>query len=129
MPIRGIRGATVAAANTAEAIRAATRELLGEVIAANALRADDIASVVFSVTPDLSAEAPARAAREMGWGEAAMLCLAEMPVPGGPERCIRALIHWNTDLPPSQVHHVYLHAAAQLRPDRASAANGRHGEG
>ena len=64
---------------------------------------------------------------DLGWDEAAMLCLAEMPVPGGPQRCIRVLIHWNTDLPSSQVHHVYLHAAASLRPDRASAANGRHG--
>jgi chorismate mutase len=125
MPIRGIRGATVAAANTAEAIRAATRELVSALIEANPLRPEDVASVLFSVTPDLSAEAPARAARELGWHEAAMLCLAEMPVPGMPERCIRVLIHWNTDLLPGQINHVYLHAAAQLRPDRA--VNGRHG--
>jgi len=129
MAIRGIRGATVAQANTAEAIRAATRELLLALIEVNGLAADEIASAVFSVPPDLNAEAPARAARDLGWDEAAMLCLAEMPVPGAPERCIRVLIHWNTDLPSSQVHHVYLHAAAQLRPDRASAANGRHAAG
>jgi chorismate mutase len=120
MPIRGIRGATVAAADTAKDIRAATRELLLGLIEANGLHPEDVASVFFSVTPDLSAEAPARAARELGWDEAAMLCLAEMPVPGMPERCIRVLIHWNTELRPNQVHHVYLHAAAQLRPDRAS---------
>ncbi len=129
MAIRGIRGATVAQANTAEAIRVATRELLLALIDANGLEPNDIASAFFSVTPDLSAEAPARAARDLGWDEAAMLCLAEMAVPGAPERCIRVLIHWNTDLPSSQVHHVYLHAAASLRPDRASAANGRHAAG
>jgi chorismate mutase len=129
MPIRGIRGATVAAADTTQAIRAATSELLGALIEANGLRAADVASVFFSVTPDLTAEAPARAARDLGWDEAAMLCLAEMPVPGTPEHCIRVLIHWNTDLPARQIHHVYLHAAAQLRPDRASAANGRHAAG
>jgi chorismate mutase len=130
MPIRGVRGATVAAADTDHAIRSATRELLLGLIEANKLQAEDIASVFFSVTPDLTAEAPARAARELGWDETAMLCLSEMPVPGMPERCIRVLIHWNTYARQNQIHHVYLHAAAQLRPDRASAvlsaANGRH---
>jgi len=125
MPIRGIRGATIAAADTPQAIRSATRELLSALVDANPIQLQDVASVFFSVTPDLTAEAPARAARELGWNETAMLCLAEMPVPGAPERCIRVLIHWNTDLPPSQINHVYLHAATQLRPDRA--VNGRHG--
>lgn len=129
MPIRGIRGATVAAADSAQAIREATSELLRALIDANGLQPADIASVFFSVTPDLTAEAPARAARDLGWDEAAMLCLAEMPVPGTPERCIRVLIHWNTDLPARQMHHVYLHAAARLRPDRASAVNGWHAAG
>ena len=123
MPIRGIRGATVAAADTPEAIRSATRELLVALIEANQLHAEDVASVIFSVTPDLTAEAPARAARELGWEDAALMCVAEMPVPDGLPRCIRVLIHWNTEKWPDEVCHVYLRAALRLRPDRAARAN------
>ena len=124
MPVRGIRGATVAAADTSEAIRAATRELLLAVVEANQLAPDDVASMIFTLTPDLTAEAPARAARELGWHEAALMCMAEMNAAGGLERCIRVLIHWNTEQRVDQIHHVYLHAAGQLRPDRAVRANG-----
>ncbi len=120
MAIRGIRGATVAAADTPEAIRAATRELLESLAAANMLDPDDVASVIFSTTPDLTAEVPARAARELGWVETGIMCLAEMDAAGGLPRCIRVLIHWNTELKPDQIRHVYLHAAAQLRPDRVN---------
>jgi chorismate mutase len=124
MPVRGIRGATVAAADTPEAIRAATRELLLALTEANGLLLDDVASIIFTLTPDLTAEAPARAARELGWHDAALMCMAEMNAAGGLERCIRVLIHWNSDQPPDEVHHVYLHAAGQLRPDRAVRSNG-----
>lgn len=123
MAIRGIRGATVTQTDTAEAIRTATRELLLELAAANQLAVDDIASVLFTVTPDLTAEAPARAARELGWEAVAMMCMAEMNAAGGLPRCIRVLVHWNTDRRPDQIRHVYLHAAAQLRPDRANHVN------
>ncbi len=119
MPVRGIRGATVAAANTPEAISEATRELLLALAAANALAPADIASVVFSVTSDLTAAPPARAARDLGWTDTALMCVAEMEAAGGLPQCIRVLIHWNTDKPITAVRHVYLHAAAQLRPDRA----------
>ena len=119
MPVRGIRGATVAAADTVEAIRGATQELLLALRAANDLQVDDVASVIFTTTPDLTAEAPARAARELGWDESALMCLAEMPVPGSLARCIRVLMHWNTDRRPEEINHVYLHAASSLRPDRA----------
>ncbi len=118
MPIRGIRGATVAAADTPAAIREATRELLCAIVAANDLDPADIASAIFTTTPDLTAEPPARAARELGWGEVAILCLAEMPVEDGLPRCIRVLIHWNTARAADQIRHSYLHAAARLRPDR-----------
>ena len=120
MPVRGIRGATVAEANTAEAIRSATRELLLAVASANALDPADIGSVIFSTTADLTAEPPARAARELGWTDAALMCLAEMDTERGLARCIRVLIHWNTPKTLADVRHVYLHAAAQLRPDRAN---------
>lgn len=123
MPVRGIRGATVVAMDTPEAIRAATRELLLALTEANQLRPADVASVIFTVTPDLSAEAPARAARELGWDDTALMCVAEMAVPGSLPRCIRVLIHWNTERWPDEVAHVYLHAAQRLRPDRALRGN------
>jgi chorismate mutase len=124
MSVRGIRGATVAVADTPEAIRAATRELLLALTEANGLLADDVASIIFTLTPDLTAEVPARAARELGWHDAALMCMAEMNAAGGLERCIRVLIHWNSDKRPEEIHHVYLHAAGQLRPDRAVRSNG-----
>jgi chorismate mutase len=122
MPVRGIRGATVASANTPEAIRSATRELLLALVAANGLDPADIASVIFSTTSDLTAEPPARAARELGWTEAALMCLAEMEADQGLPACIRVLIHWNTTQSATDLRHVYLHAAAQLRPDRAHSS-------
>jgi chorismate mutase len=124
MPVRGIRGATVADADTPEAIRAATTELMLALIEANSLAAEDVASAIFSLTPDLTAEAPARAARELGWQDAALMCLAEMNGASGLPRCIRVLVHWNTEKRPDQIRHVYLHAAGQLRPDRAVRSNG-----
>ena len=125
MPIRGIRGATVALADTPEAIRAATREMLQALTAANQLGLADVASVIFSTTPDLTAEVPARAARELGWDETAIMCVAEMTTRGSLPRCIRVLVHWNTARRADEVQHVYLHAAGQLRPDRIIQGNGR----
>ena len=121
MPIRGLRGATVAAANTPDAIRCATRELLLALIEANAVQVDDVASVIFTTSPDLTAEPPARAARELGWEPVAMLCVGEMAAEDGLERCIRVLIHWHTSRRPDEVCHIYLREAAHLRPDRAAA--------
>lgn len=121
MPVRGIRGATVAPANTPEAIRGATRELLEALVAANGIAAADIASVFFTTTADLTAEYPALAARQIGWIDTALLCAHEMNVPGGLPMCIRVLVHWNTDRRPDEIRHIYLGAAARLRPDRIGA--------
>ena len=117
MSCRGIRGAISVEGNSAEAILGATRELLERIVAANKLRAEDIASVIFTATPDLNAAYPARAAREMGWANVPLLCMQEMAVVGSLPRCVRVLVHWNTDLPGDQVHHVYLGEARTLRPD------------
>jgi len=116
---RGIRGATTVEKNDAERIVAATRELLEQMVARNDLRVEDVASVLFSATPDLDAAYPARAARQMGWHEAALFCCQEIPVPQGIPRCIRILIHWNTTKSLGEIHHVYTRGAAKLRPDRA----------
>jgi len=114
---RGIRGATCAESNTAEAILNATRELLERIIAANDVHTGDVAAVIFTASPDLDAAYPAQAAREMGWTQVPMLCVQEMAVAGSLPRCIRVLILWNTDRPAERIRHVYLREARQLRPD------------
>lgn len=118
---RGVRGATTCEANTREAILAATHELLVQLIAANGLVADDLASAIFTTTPDLTAEYPAVAARALGWTDTALLCGHEMLVPGGLKGCIRVLVHWNTERRADEVVHVYINGATSLRPDRATA--------
>ena len=118
MPVRGIRGATSVDQDNRTEIAQATRELLTTISQANPdLRKEDIASVLFTVTSDLTSDYPARAARELGWVEVPLLCALEIPVPESLPKCIRVLIHWNTKLPQSAVRHVYLRKAAQLRPD------------
>lgn len=115
---RGVRGAISADANTREAIIAATRELLEAIVAANAMDPADIASVFLTATPDLNAEFPAQAARQLGWDDAALLCAQEIAVPGATPALIRVLIHWNTTKAQAEVRHVYLKGAQALRPDR-----------
>ncbi len=117
MPCRGIRGATTVESNTVAAILTATRELLVRIVEANDLAVEDIASALFTVTPDLTAAFPAQAARELGWRHVALLDAQEVPVPGSLPRCIRLLIHWNTDKPQAEIRHIYLGGAAMLRPD------------
>jgi chorismate mutase len=117
MTCRGIRGAICVETNSAEAIIAATRELLEHMVAANELAVQDVTSVIFTATPDLDAAYPARAARDMEWGNVPLLCMQEMVVVNSLPRCIRILVLWNTDLPADQVRHVYLGEARTLRPD------------
>ena len=117
MPCRGVRGATTAEANTAEAILEAARQLLALMIRQNDIRHEDVASAIFTTTPDLDAEFPALAARQLGWFNVALMCNHELDVPGSLRRCVRILLHWNTDKPADQIHHVYIKGAAELRPD------------
>jgi chorismate mutase len=115
---RGVRGATVAAANTEEAILAATRELLYTLVRVNGIREEEVASIIFTTTRDLNACYPATAARQLGWYQAALLCGHEMDVPGGLTHCVRILLHWNTEKTLTDIQHVYLEDAQSLRPDR-----------
>ena len=117
MTCRGIRGAVCAPANETDAILAATHRLLERIVADNDLRPDDVASAIFTATPDLDAAYPARAAREMGWTRVPLLCMQEMNVVDTLPRCIRVLIHWNSDRAPDDIRHVYLGEARALRPD------------
>ncbi len=120
--MRGVRGATVVAEDTPEAILAATGVLLQAILAANpSLSPEDLASAIFTVTDDLRSAYPARAARQLGWTMTPLMCALEIPVPGSLPRCIRVLLHWNTSLPQSAIQHVYLGEAASLRPDLKSA--------
>lgn len=117
MAVRGIRGAITAEANTAAAIHEATAALLTALIERNALAAEEIASAWFTVTPDLDATFPAYAARALGWSAVPLICSTEIPVPGAVQRVVRVLLHYNTDLPQSAMHHVYMRGAEVLRRD------------
>jgi chorismate mutase len=85
----------------------------------NGIRPDDVASAIFSTTPDLDAEFPAMAARQLGWLDVALMCNHELDVPGSLRRCIRILVHWNTQKSPGEIVHVYVKEASHLRPDRS----------
>src|SRR5215468_4473858 len=117
MNCRGVRGATTVDHNEREEILTATRQLLGLMIRQNGIEPADVASAIFTTTPDLNAEFPALAARQLGWLDVPLLCTHEISVPGSLGRCVRILIHWNTDKPQDQIVHVYIKGAAALRPD------------
>lgn len=117
MLTRGVRGATTAQANTREAILEATSELLNAMVEANGIQLDDVASAIFTSSPDINAEFPALAARQMGWTHVALLCGHEMAVPGSLRMCLRILLHINTEKPASDLVHVYLRGAKVLRPE------------
>jgi len=118
--VRGIRGATTVSEDTAAAILEATEELVREIVASNTFEAEDVASALFTVTPDLRAEFPAAAARRMGWTMVPLLNFTEIGVPGRLQRCIRVLIHVNTERSQRDMVHVYLREAVSLRPDLVS---------
>ena len=112
---RGLRGATVADANTPEAIYVATREMLSRLIDANGIIERDLAMAYFTVTPDLNAAFPAAAARQLGWNNTALMCATEIPVPDALPLCIRVLILLNTDREPHELTNIYLNGAEVLR--------------
>jgi len=116
MATRGIRGATTVERNDRDAILKGTRELLEVLVRLNGLRPDEIGYVWFTVTPDLDAEFPAFAARELGWTEVPLMCGREIPVPGALAHCIRVLVSWNTAKSQRDVRHAFLRGAKSLRP-------------
>lgn len=121
MPVRGIRGATTAAANTAEAITEATGELLRELIRLNDLDPSEIACAYFTTTRDLNAEFPAIAARKLGWLEVPLLCGHDMDVPESNPRgvtmCVRVLVLYNTPRPQATMRFAYLRGAQAIKAD------------
>jgi chorismate mutase len=122
MRVRGIRGATTVTSDSPAEIKEATSELLLELLRANGITDfEDLASVVFTTTTDLVACFPAEAARQIGMNQVPLLCASEIAVPGAMAKCIRVLMHWNTEASQKDVVHVYLRDAKRLRPDVASA--------
>jgi chorismate mutase len=119
MSVRAIRGATQVAANTAEAITAATQELILEILAGNSLTPDDVISVLFTSSPDLDATFPAAAARSVGFENTPLICAVEIDVAGALPRTVRVMAHVETELSKIEVTHIYLHGAKALRRDIA----------
>lgn len=120
MPVRGIRGAITVDRDEPAQILDATERLIRAIVSRNRLQSEDVASALFTVTPDLSSEFPAAAARRMGWTLVPLLNFTEIGVPGRLERCIRVLVHVNTDARQDEIEHVYLEGAVALRPDLAN---------
>lgn len=117
MMVRGIRGATTVESNSREEILDATKELLASIIEANEIEHDHVASIIFTTTVDLNAEFPAVAAREEGWTDVALQCMHDMNVPGSLARCVRILMHVNTERSNADLQHIYLRGARRLRTD------------
>ncbi|MCK5124233.1 MAG: chorismate mutase [Dehalococcoidia bacterium] len=113
---RGIRGAITVSADSKESILDATKKLLMEMAVTNGTEIKDIAAIFFTTTPDLNAEFPASATRELGWpSNLAMLCGHEMNVPNDLPRCLRILMLVNTEKGPEEIAHVYLGEAKKLK--------------
>ena len=117
MKVRGVRGATTSDSNSREDILLAAHDLITGIIDANEIVVDDVASILFSTTADLNAEFPAVAARNLGFTNTALECLVEMNVPGSLARCIRVLMHVNSDKQQIEIRHIYLKNAKSLRAD------------
>jgi chorismate mutase len=117
MRVRAARGAIGVAQDEAETLLEATERLLARVIERNAIAADDLVSVLFTVTEDLRSAFPAEAARRMGLGRVPLLCAREIPVEGSMPRVVRLLVHFHTERSSDDVVHVYLDGAESLRDD------------
>lgn len=119
MNVRAIRGAIQVEKNTIADIHAGVHELLGAILQANNLVAVDVISVIFTATPDLNADFPAAAAREIGFGAVPLICASEIDVPGALRGIIRVMVHCNTKARADEISHIYLKGAVALRRDLA----------
>ncbi|MGH9024149.1 MAG: chorismate mutase [Acidimicrobiia bacterium] len=117
MTLWALRGAITLEANTREEVQEKTQRLVKEMLARNRVAHEDLVSVIFTATTDVTAEFPAAAARALGLGDVPLLCAQELDIEHGIARCIRVLMHLHTDIPRSGLHHVYLEGARGLRDD------------
>tara|TARA_B100000749_G_C18372755_1_gene442481 strand:- start:31 stop:417 length:387 start_codon:yes stop_codon:yes gene_type:complete len=111
----GIRGATTSKENSKSSIINATTELLEKLTSENEVTLDSIAAVFFTTTHDLNAEFPAAAARKLGWLDIPLLCSLEIDVPDAPQFCIRVMMLINTHKTNTEIKHIYLRGAQDLR--------------
>ncbi|RAV18519.1 chorismate mutase [Paenibacillus contaminans] len=120
MWVRGIRGATTVERNDEQEILQATAEMLHEIVVENEVVPEDICSVFVTTTTDLDAAFPARAIRQLaGWELVPIMCSVEIPVQPSLPKCIRLMVHINTQKKQNEIRHVYLNEAKRLRPDIA----------
>jgi chorismate mutase len=115
--VRGLRGATTVEVDSVEQVTERSQELIRRLMEHNELAEDDIVSVLFTATADVTSIFPATAIREIGFGAVPLLCAAEIAVPGAMPLCIRVLLHVHTTRTKDEIHHVYLHGAQGLRDD------------
>ncbi|MCH5184629.1 MAG: chorismate mutase [Oscillospiraceae bacterium] len=117
--VRAIRGAVTVENNDKDEILDAVKTLLEKIISDNNAAKEDMVSIIFTLTPDLNAVFPARAARDLGFSDVPLMCMSEIPVDGALEKCIRVMLTLNTDKSLAEIKHVYLKGAVALRPDLA----------
>ena len=115
--LRGLRGATTCDVDTPDAITESVQELLAAMMERNDLAHDDVVSVIFTTSTDLTSAFPATAARGVGFGDIPLLCASEIDVPGSMPRCVRILMHIYTLRERTDIRHVYLRNAQSLRDD------------
>lgn len=115
--VRALRGATTVETDTRQQVTERVLALLGELFARNQVVHDDVISVLFTATADITSMFPAEAAREFGLGDVPLLCARELAVDGSTPLCIRVLLHLSTDLSRCELRHVYLEGARTLRDD------------
>lgn len=119
MALRAIRGAITLERDERDHLHERTQELVEEIMRANEVTPEDIVSVLFTCTPDITSDFPAAAARQLGFGAVPLMCAQEMAVPGALPLVVRAMMHLDTDRPRDQIQHVYLRDAVSLRRDLA----------
>jgi chorismate mutase len=122
MTFLAIRGATTCDADTKEDITKATQQLVSEMLVRNRIEADNVISILFTATADLTKEFPATAARSLGLDEVPLMCAQELTIEGSMPRCIRVMMHVEAPMTRSDVHHVFLGNAKALRKDLTEEA-------
>ena len=118
--VRALRGATTVDVDDRDHLFERVISLLEALFERNAIQHDDLISVLFTATDDLRSAFPAEAARKFGLGDVPLICARELDIDGGTPRCIRVMIHLVSDVPPNELHHVYLEGARNLRDDLPS---------
>lgn len=117
MPVRALRGATTIDKDTKEQITERVQALVSAMLERNGVSHDDLISILFTVTEDIRSMFPAAAARGLGLGDVPLMCAQEIPVSGSVPLCIRVMLHTESDLPRSALHHIYMEGARGLRDD------------